>query len=146
MELRASEIKPEGVLEIEGGAFRNCLSLSTIVLPSTVTRVAPEAFGQGKLKDVTALMPNPIEMDEQAFYNYSNVTLHVPANAVEKYRQAPVWSKFNIQATTGIHLIATETPDVDSYYLPDGRQTTAETKGLVIVRMTDGTVRKLMKP
>ncbi|MCD8290392.1 MAG: hypothetical protein LUC91_02695 [Prevotella sp.] len=58
-----------------------------------------------------------------------------------------MWKEFyNIEETTGINAISTDMQDktVSSYYTIDGKQINAPTKGINIVRYSDGTTKKIM--
>ncbi|MBQ3363987.1 MAG: leucine-rich repeat protein [Muribaculaceae bacterium] len=84
---------------IEKHAFSNCTALTTIICPSTTP---------------------PAMYYEECFDSphYESATLHVPASAVESYRNAPVWKKFvHIQA------IDTQPGEEDGYeYVPFVRE------------------------
>ena len=143
---------PEGVTTLQSCAYDQCLDLQDVYLPSTLTTIEDGAFQvfemeeegwYAKLRSITAKMMTPPVISEYAFKKYEGVTLYVPAGTEELYRQAPNWSKFNIQ-TAGINeLQGTTDATVKNRYLLDGRQTD-KANGIVIVRMSDGSVKKVM--
>ena len=80
-----------------------------------------------------------------------SATLHVPASALEAYKTTKPWSDFGtivpltddeIDAVEDVQAagVATET---DRYDL-QGHRTTAPQRGINIIRMSDGTVRKVL--
>lgn len=119
-----------------------------------------------KLKDIYCYLQEPFAIDEGVFayrwdatqhryndnyYIYDNATLHVPAGTMSKYKEAEGWSRFkNItemssQAATGVDAVPTDSTTVVSTYLIDGRMTTDCSKGLRIIRMSDGQIKKVMQ-
>ena len=84
--------------------------------------------------------------------NYKNATLHVPANAVEAYRNAEQWKDFgNIVALTdedpkptSIESVNSSIKTAERYFTIDGKQITSLQRGLNIVKMSDGTTRKVI--
>lgn len=88
----------EGLQTIGRLAFGNCISLETIRLPYSLTEIGESAFAHcKKLKHIYVRNPEPIRFDENTEGPYAGVykqiTLHVPANSVEKYSSACVWDK-----------------------------------------------------
>ena len=84
-----------------------------------------------------------------AFYNlpYSSVTLYVPAGSASAYRALAPWRNFrNIVETD---LTSIQTPTISSsetivgYYNLQGQRIAEPQKGIVIVRYSDGTSRKM---
>jgi hypothetical protein len=111
---------PEGVETLGLDAFAECLELQSVILPSTLRTISRGVFWKCKsLKEIT--IPASVEtIGEYAFfhcdslkhvYNYStepqplsvifnrkDITIHVPAASVEKYRKAQHWRDMNIVA------------------------------------------------
>ncbi|MBR7171319.1 MAG: leucine-rich repeat protein, partial [Prevotella sp.] len=111
---------PEGVETLGLDAFGECLRLQSVILPSTLRTISRGVFWKCKsLKKIT--IPASVEtIGEYAFfhcdslkhvYNYStepqplsvifnrkDITIHVPAASVEKYRKAQHWRDMNIVA------------------------------------------------
>ena len=84
--------------------------------------------------------------------NYTEATLHVPANAVEAYKSAELWKNFgNIVALTdedpkptGIKSVNNDIKTAECYYTIDGKLLSAPQRGLNIIKMSDGTTRKVV--
>lgn len=112
-------IIPEGVKAIELDAFGNCKRLRDVVLPTTLEKIERGVFWNcGSLKEIT-IPQNVKEIGCYVFfgcdsltdiYNYAiepqrvlpihrnpqKVTLHVPAESVEAYRNADQWGEMRI--------------------------------------------------
>lgn len=93
------EIKlPSTVKHLERGVFYNCLSLQRIELPASLERIDEYLFfGCECLSDIyiyAIVPPRALVMHR----NPSQITLHVPAESVEAYRNAPFWQDMNIVA------------------------------------------------
>ncbi|MBQ9576043.1 MAG: leucine-rich repeat domain-containing protein, partial [Muribaculaceae bacterium] len=115
---------PESITTIKDCAFYLCTSLTSVNLLSPTVTIENNAFAECRaLTTITCTSTTPPAMYYENCFDsphYQNATLHVPASAVESYRNAPVWKKF-------VHIIAdatTETPDnEDSYeYVPFVRE------------------------
>ena len=85
------------VTNINTHAFSNNTVISSILLPSTITRIARLAFVRcSNLTSITLLGQTPPEVDVEAFsdFHYEQITLNVPEGAEEAYKQHEVWGKF----------------------------------------------------
>ena len=83
------------------------------------------------------------------FSVFDTATLYVPKQSIDAYKTTAPWRYFvNVVAleVTGIEGHQTDNaPRVDAVYDIDGRRTDSMKRGLNIVRMSDGTTRKVMK-
>lgn len=151
----------EDVKKIAYIAFAESEKLTTVTISSHLTCVDDSAFHKcTSLEDVYLYAEQVPQTGKDIFVdsNYKNATLHVPANAVEAYRNAEQWKDFgNIVAlteedpkpTTGIddmemRVAEHETPTAQHYYTIDGKLLAAPQRGLNIVKMSDGTTRKVV--
>ena len=81
-------------------AFMNCISLTNIILPASITHIENAFTNCPNLLMIKCLGKTPASIvdgyDEDIFDEcvYQNATLYVPIDAVEAYRQAPGWRKF----------------------------------------------------
>ena len=110
-----SIIVPEGVEYIGMEAFRDCTSLTSVILPSTLQKEGIDNlgtfcfYGCYNLKDVTcfALTPPVIGPFARGAFDpstYQNATLHVPFEALARYKVASDWHNFkNIMAIGDIN-------------------------------------------
>lgn len=85
------------VLEIKNSAFRNCRSLTSVTIPSSVTSIGYWAFDDCRsLTDVYCYAENVPSTYGGAFENssISSATLHVPVGSVNAYKNKSPWSGF----------------------------------------------------
>lgn len=146
---------PNGVTTIGNDAFSYCSVLKTIVLPKTITTIGNNAFNYWGSKEIYCYAEQLPEIGNYVFFPYSgdNSTLHVPAAAIETYKNAEQWKNFgNIVALTdddpkptGISAMeyAPMTTNKAIYDL-QGHQLAQPKKGLNIIKMSDGTTKKVV--
>jgi hypothetical protein len=149
-----SIILPNSLTYIEIGAFNKCSSLATIVIPNSVITIDAFAFsGNMNLTDVYCYAEKlQLEGDVFGYGYYSNATLHVPEGSLDVYRSAEWWMYFgSIVALTdddpkptGIQGVNSNVIPVGHYYSLDGKQTTIPQRGINIIRMSDGTTKKVV--
>ena len=91
---------PNGVTTIGKSSFDQCYELGpSITIPSSVTSIGDRSFYLCyALKSVTVLAttpPNIIHMSSEALFGgMSNFTIYVPAESVDTYKAADVWSNY----------------------------------------------------
>ena len=164
--LTAVEIS-DNVTSIGNSAFRDCTGITSVTIGSGVKKIGNFAFSCGvNLSSINVNMNIPIEIDESVFEytggNYSSdiiylaATLNVPAGTKALYSNVASWKNFmNIQepepepqpepepepsAINNVNGNATSS----TYYTVGGAQLKNAQRGLNIVRMSDGTTRKVM--
>ena len=146
---------PNGVTTIGNNAFYNCGGLKTIVLPKTITTIGNNAFNYWGSKEIYCYAEQLPEIGDLVFFPYSgaNSTLHVPATAIETYKTAEQWKDFGTilaltdddpKPTTNINVsIATQQPIITGRYTIDGKRINQPQRGLNIIKMSDGTTKKV---
>ena len=130
--------------------YLNGKEVTSIVIPSSVTSLGNYAFQKcSTLQSVYVSWPIPISAGS-AFYgvNKKNCTLYVPQGTEQDYFLADVWGDFgNIVEfdATGIDKTKTSTDvkEVSRYSL-NGQRLVGPTKGLNIVKYSDGSVKKVV--
>ena len=147
---------PDSVTSIGEAAFYGCRGLTSITIGNSVTSIGNKAFFNCRsLKSVTAHMENPCSIRENVFeinkedlppyYIYTTTTLYVPEGREELYRNTDGWKLFQkIEKTTSITTAKREAATPAVNYSFNGQQLPAARRGLNIIRMSDGTVRKVM--
>jgi hypothetical protein len=84
------------VTSIGEAAFDNCDGLTSVTIPNSVTTIGKYAFSDcTSLTLLTIENATPPEVRGFAFEGVSeNITIYVPAESVEKYKTARVWSEY----------------------------------------------------
>lgn len=124
--------------------------IESISLPSTLEAVYGYGmFSYCRLKECRVYNPSPIVLEENTFpYDLSGVTLYVPEGSLEAYKNAVEWSRFghieefDASAINGLPA-AQEVKEVGRYTL-DGRKITQPERGINLIKMSDGTTRKVV--
>lgn len=144
---------PEGVTEIDTMAFYNNLALTSITIPANVTSIAKDAFSNcPALTDVYLESTTPPDFSKS--FKESTVgkwvTVHIPAGTYEVYSKTK-WALFctltEMASTTGIDFATSDIASVSNMadcYSLGGQHQSGLSKGVNIVRMSDGSVRKIM--
>ena len=145
---------PNSVTTIGMLAFQDCTSLASVNIGESVTTIGDRAFASCyDITSVTCLAKECPVYDKDSrgnmFSVYKTATLYVPKQSIDAYKTTAPCSNFvNVVALedTGIEGNPTDNaPRVDAVYDIDGRRTDSMKRGLNIVRMSDGTMRKVMK-
>lgn len=150
---------PESLTKIDEYVFYNCSSLTSINIPKSVTSIGAYVFYNcSGLTRVMSAIEEPFKIKENVFWNWNSeteknefttATLYVPQGTKAKYEATAAWNLFSkieeisdspdaVDATIRDHGVAVE----KSRYSLDGHSLSSPSKGLNIVRMSDGTVRK----
>ena len=146
-------ILPEGFEKLGNNTFNRCDALERVVLPASLTNVGQQPFSNcAAMTELVSMAENPVELTKELFNDetkYQTVILYVPAGAVDNYRNANIWQKFlNIEelANTGIDGVQTKAEvTIEAIYTIDGKRLSQMQPGVNIVRMSDGTSRKVFK-
>lgn len=144
-------VLPEGLTTIGEEAFRDDEALATATLPSTLTEVGRGAFmGCSGLTSlyVAAATPPTAYVNSFLDVDVEKCTLYVPEGAVDVYSAAPYWQDFlriTDERPVGIgNVTVGPEPNVVGRYGIDGRPVAEGERGVQILRMSDGTWRKVM--
>lgn len=102
----------ENIENIGANAFQNCTKLEKVEFPATLKKIGSKAFdGCNGLVSLTCEGKEPAEIGADAFPSY-NVTVNVPKDAVETYKNNQSWKQF----TTILGMTTTVTDDSDGVY------------------------------
>ncbi|MDY6409313.1 MAG: hypothetical protein SPK71_05660, partial [Prevotella sp.] len=125
----------------------------SITIPNSVTSIGEGAFEYcSGLTTVISLIEEPFEITYDVFYNYYGETytgtLYVPTGTKAKYESTPAWNQFtNIVEGIENAVKSVETDakaEETERYNVGGQRISSPQKGLNIVKMSDGTTRKVM--
>ncbi|MGM9713256.1 MAG: leucine-rich repeat protein [Prevotella sp.] len=147
---RASYSAEPGGMRIGEEAFEGCLALRSVTIPGTTTEIGDNVFdGCKSLTDVTCEAFRCPAVREFGNFPISSATLTVPAGVEETYRTTSPWSLFGYLKTyeipTGVSTVTSDRiSGRDGVYSPDGTKKKSMGRGMNIIRMSDGTRRKVM--
>ena len=140
---------PSGVAEIGSSAFENCSGLTSLTLPSGVTEIGYSAFnscsGLTSIYVYAEKLPN---MGSDVFIgcDAKKCTVYVPKGTYDDYWISEFGYFENIVEfeATGINNVITSNDAKElSRYSTNGQWLSAPTKGLNIVKYSDGSVKKI---
>lgn len=141
---------PSRLLTISEGTFLGCEALSSIVIPSTVNTVEDNAFsGCSGLKTIQSLASvPPVVLGDNAFQGVpkNKCVLYVPKGALSQYEVAQGWTEFsNIveTETSSISGVTSTSAEEISCFSPNGQLRQSRQRGLNLVKLNDGTVKKI---
>ena len=131
--------------------FYGCSSLTSINIPSSVTSLGEFCFSRcSSLKTVTCEIPAPI--GDNYIFTYAPIneaTLYVPEVSLNSYKTTLSWSDFGTILAIKSSGIETNTVGtsaiVDAIYNLEGNRNGGIKSGMNILRMSNGTTRKIMK-
>ena len=146
---------PNSVTTIDGNAFDYCSGLTSVTIGNSVTTIGVQVFiNCDDLTSVTALNPTPAAITQDVFTNRKNATLYVPKGSKDAYKAADYWKEFKeiIEIDpTGIDQISFQEngeQGIDQegagWYTIDGKQVDKPKKGINIIRMSNGTTKKVV--
>ena len=141
---------PAGITEIGDGAFSGCSGLTSLTLPAGITEIGSEAFeGCSGLTSIYVYAEKVPKIGSNVFVGVDakKCTLYVPMGTHDDYWVSDFGDYFeNIVEfdATGIDKTTTST-DVEEVarYSVNGQRLSAPTKGLNIVKYSDGSVKKV---
>ena len=86
---------PESVISIADFAFLNCGNLQELSIPKNVTSIGKQAFyGMINVTNITVLPVIPPTCGENVFSETNNAPIYVPAQSINEYKTAEVWSSY----------------------------------------------------
>ena len=157
---------PEQITAIDDFAFQYCMDLTSLKIPANVTSLGRGIIDHcGKLESIYVYYQEPIIITEDVFqtlnsefdfdtyewinnYTFTDAKLYVPKGTKAKYEAADGWKNFKeiieMDEETGIdNIMNTEQSAID-YYNLNGHKTATPSKGINIIKMPDGSVRKVV--
>ena len=127
--------------------------MTSVTIGNSVTSIGTKAFGGcSELTDVYCYAEKVPSTSSDAFKNsyVEYATLHVPAEAVDAYKNAKPWSGFGtIVALTEEEIVGIENIKMDlstpAIFTLDGKQTDTLQKGINIIRTGNQTKKVYVK-
>ena len=132
--------------------FHICSLLETVTIGEKVTKLSSYLFRDCTgLKDIYCYNE---EVPEVGLYVLAsdiakNVTLHVPANSLEKYKTASFWKEFGTIVSlpndnSAIENTFISPKTINNYYNIKGQKIGEPQKGINIIRTSDGNYKKIL--
>ena len=154
-------IVDEGVKYITADAFRYYKPLQYIDLPSTLVNIGQRAFENAQIESLVCRMPQPMEVSS-GFISYIkefNSKVYVPKALLDTYKTSETW--WSIIPAENFYQIEGNVPEsgilasvkpiesvgkatVKAIYTLNGTKVNSLQHGINIVKMSDGTVRKVI--
>lgn len=138
----------DGIDTIGKYAFSGCSALESFSFGTGLKSIGDEAFsdctGMKKLVSKTAVPPvcGSQALDD---INKWECTLYVPQASLEDYKSAAQWKEFFFLETGIKNVPNTSSSATESArYSTDGTRIASPQKGINIIRMSDGTVKKVL--
>ena len=141
---------PSGVTEIGHSAFSRCSGLTSFTLPSSVTKIGYSAFfGCSGLTSIYVYTEKQPETGTNVFdgCDAKKCTVYVPKGTYDDYWLSEFGYFENIVEfdPTGVNNVITSNDAKElSRYSLNGQRLFAPTKGLNIVKYSDGSVKKVV--
>ena len=140
---------PSGVTSINESAFEDCSGLTSLAIPSSVTLIDDYAFEY--CSGLTSIYVYPekvpiLRKDTFSGCDAKNCTVYVPTGTYDDYWLSDFGYFENIVEfdATGIDKVTTSNDAKElSRYSVNGQRLSAPTKGLNIVKYSDGSVKKV---
>ena len=138
-----------GVTKIGDWAFSGCCNLDFFSFGSSVESIGKEAFSDcTAITKLISFASKPPACGSQALddINKWNCTLSVPQSCISAYQQADQWKEFFFinDGATGIRRTTSELPSSINIYDMNGYKNGELRRGINIIKMNDGTTRKML--
>lgn len=143
------------------GTVGNDSTIHEITIPSTVTFLGDSLLLKNDIKVLTNLAktPQPLTtiitgdpyLGDKSWQIYDTMVLRVPESSLEAYKSAEIWKLYEhiegFKDEDGIDDILAGNSEVSvvAIYSLDGKRLSGLSKGINICKMSDGSVRKVMK-
>ena len=144
---------PSSVTTIGPQAFWYCTGLTSVDIPSSVTTIGFGAFRDTELETIYCHWEKPIKFDSNIFEdkNLMNTILYVPIGTKTEYEKVDPWRNFwnieeiDYESISGIKDVVgsyeSTLEETDRFDI-SGKHVSKDYKGLVIIRYSDGSIKK----
>ena len=139
----------DGITKIGNWAFSGCSSLDYFIIGRSTNNIGKEAFSDcTAMKRLISRATTPPTCGDQALddINKWECTLEVPVGSLTAYQNANQWKEFFFmeEGMTGLKVIDNGELKIDKVYDLSGRKLSQMQRGINIIRMKDGTTKKVL--
>ena len=140
---------PNSVTIIGREAFKNCNGLSFVIIGGGVTILESQALYCNNLTTVESHIQVPFEISSTVFSKNTimNASLYVPKGTIDKYKSTEGWKDFVFieeGLPTEIRDVVGNKTTENRRYTINGEIITTPKKGINIIKMSDGTTKKVL--
>ena len=146
---------PNSVTSIGNSAFSDCSGLTSVTIGSGVNEIKYGAFNCDNLATVISKIETPFAINGKSSSGpvfstntFMNADLFVPVGTIDKYKATQGWWDFvwiTEGIPSGIEGVKAEVDKTEvSRYTLDGKKLSEPQKGINIIKMSDGTTRKVI--
>ena len=142
---------PNGVGAINNYVFAGFTSLTSVSLPNSVTTIGYNAFDftPQSIFEVISNIEEPTPIDDRTFSKdiFLNAQLYIPKGTLQKYKSTVGWKNFMFieeGIPSGISSPVLSEHKGCEYYDISGKKLDKLQKGVNILRMKDGTTKKVV--
>ena len=143
---------PDGTETIADSAFYCCKRMTELHLPASIKEYGERCFWLCQsVKHVYNYNSVPVELNIPVFLFRSewelSATLLVPQGSVDAYKNVKPWGSFSeivVMDPTSINGQQAVVAGEEMHFSADGKRLQAPVRGLNIVRMSDGTTKKVV--
>ena len=146
---------PNSVTSIGSNAFNYCSGLTSVTIGSRVNSIGSGAFNCDNLATVISKIETPFAINgksssDPVFSNntFMNADLFVPVGTIDKYKATQGWKDFvwiTEGIPSGVEGVKTDDDKTEvSRYTLDGMILSEPRKGINIIKMSDGTSKKVI--
>ena len=142
------------VTSIGHRAFSGCSRLTSVTIGNSVTSIGDSAFDGVDIPTIISLIENPFTISGKSssvrvftLNTFNNATLYVPKGTIDKYKATEGWKDFSFIEEgnpTGIKAVENTKNNNIAIYNLNGVSQPEPQKGMNIVRMGDGTTKKVV--
>ena len=149
---------PNSIEAIDEYAFAECRGITSIIIPECIREIGDCAFiGCDGLRFIYVEAPKPYEIPSSVFITYTSSKFHpylyamvyVPKGSASLYKETSGWNRFRHiieMEPTGIKscMPSDECPHEILRFTIDGQRAERRSKGIDVMRMSDGSIRKII--
>jgi hypothetical protein len=141
-------IIPDSVTLIESNAFQDCENLTSVTIGKNISTIFRYSFVGAPVTEIhlhTSTPPAYIYSTKELSIN--NCVVYIPKGSFKTYMRSDDWKQFKLveeDVNTGINHIETAEPKIVARYNINGQKINAASHGLNILKMSNGTIKKVV--